>query len=145
MTITKEELEAQFPGIKISGELNPDISDAKWLFTAGLAHQIAMCGNSKKDNTRELFVYLLQQENTKVFKVGITSNIKTRSATLQQNNPAKLQVLKCVKSRNAEIIEQEILRQLASFSIRGEWVECEKAVVLKVFNRVVYLYQTDVA
>lgn len=141
MTISKKELEARFPGTWISGELNPDIPESQWTFTAGLAQQIIDTANSKVKKSPDLFVYLLQQDDTNLFKVGITTNVQQRLKTIQQNNPNKLNLVTYSKNKNAEIIEQQILQQLAQFSVRGEWVECSKSIVLKTFNSTVKRYQ----
>ncbi len=144
MAISKDDLMKQFPGVVITGELNPDIPDSQWLFSAGLAQVIADCAKSRTTKVQQLFVYCLQKDEENVFKIGITSNMKSRLDSLQTACPGKLHVVKCVKSENAKKVEQKILEKLKDFSVGGEWVACDKKIVLRTFNNVIRLDQAEI-
>jgi hypothetical protein len=146
MGITKEELEKRFPGVRISGELNPDIPDEQWLFSVGFAQQVINYASAKTAKTQKLYVYLLQRGSENIFKVGITTNVEKRVNAIQANHPDVLRVIKSVAHERAQSVEQSILSKLEKFSIRGGWVRCDKTIVMKAFNTAIREHQsiTDV-
>jgi len=83
-------------------------------------------------------LYLINELNTEMYKVGITNNPKQRLKYLQTNNPHELIISNLYDVNTNQIhVERSIHRYFQSRHIRGEWFELPKTDV----NRIPYLIE----
>ena len=68
-----------------------------------------------------MIVYLLRQEGTDIFKVGITKDIKQRVKSLQTGCSNKIEVYKVFESENASRLEATIHNLWTHKKIMNEW------------------------
>lgn len=73
------------------------------------------------DNKRAGYLYLIQNEESDKFKIGVTANLDERLKSLQTANPNKLNYILYKFYENAYEIEREAHLYLESNKISGEW------------------------
>jgi len=71
-------------------------------------------------------IYFIQQGNGGSIKIGISSNIEKRLASLQTGSPYKLKVLLTIKG--SEKLEKEIHSKFAEYRLSGEWFKPVKQI-----------------
>lgn len=82
------------------------------------------------------FVYVIAGEHGLV-KVGITTNMQARLATLRTASPFRLKPHYALAvAGNAAAIEYEAHRRLASYRQQGEWFDCTPATAEAIVNEV---------
>lgn len=83
-----------------------------------------------------MFVYFVQEEQTRNFKIGKADNVYKRLAQLQTGNSSSL-ILRLM-IRGDEPLEKSLHRRFKEFRIRGEWFkpcqEIESYIKLKQIN-----------
>lgn len=69
------------------------------------------------------YVYLLRQQNSDFYKIGVSGDVVSRIKQLQVGNPHKIEVFKCFEFEYDEAYEVEIQahKNFFKFHINGEW------------------------
>ena len=83
-------------------------------------------GKKVSKNTNKTIIYFIQQGNGGSIKIGISSNIEKRLASLQTGSPYKLKVLLTIKG--SEKLEKEIHSKFAEYRLSGEWFKPVKQI-----------------
>jgi predicted GIY-YIG superfamily endonuclease len=69
------------------------------------------------------YIYILQQENSNIIKIGVTNNIKKRLQSIQTGNPNKVSVYHYEERNNAYTVEAFLKKKFISYKKEGEWYE----------------------
>ena len=89
--------------------------------------QINIKKNTKNKDLNGFYIYIINQENTNYYKIGISKQIiSNRIAALQSGNPFKLNVIWKYYTPNASRIEKELHNKYKSNNVSGEWFELSK-------------------
>ena len=77
----------------------------------------------KSENNQKYvyFVSAFHMVQCGYFKVGITSNYKTRLQQIQSGSPFKIIAISIVTHSNPIYLEQAVLEEFKTYRIRGEW------------------------
>lgn len=82
-----------------------------------------------------MYLYLLNEENTNFYKIGITKNIKSRLSTINTGNPNKVKLYKQWKHKYYKEIEKNIHKKFNRQKIKGkEWFTLNKNDLLWIIN-----------
>lgn len=81
-------------------------------------------------------VYLLRLGDTNYFKVGMTTDVNGRIATLQTATPFDLHLVMAAAHKNAFVVEHDMHEMLKLYRVRNEWFQCDQAEVVRVFEAV---------
>ena len=81
-------------------------------------------------------VYVIRLGDTNYFKVGMTTDINGRIATLQTATPFDLHLIAAAAHKNAYTIEHDIHELLKPYRVRNEWFDCDQSEVMRVFETV---------
>lgn len=79
------------------------------------------------------WVYIVQQGDTEFFKVGFTTNMKTRLAKFYTDNPHGVKIIGKVPTPNARRDERRVWLALGGW-VRGEWCVADERKALKALN-----------
>ena len=92
--------------------------------------------DSKDDTTEQVFVYLMTDKNTGLYKIGISKDPKYRERTLQSEKPTiDLICNKGFPNRKvAQAIESALHSLYGNKRIRGEWFNLDEQDVLDIIN-----------
>lgn len=82
---------------------------------------------------RTLQVYLIRLGDTDYFKVGMTSDINGRLASLQTATPFALHLITVAQHDNAYTVERDMHEALKSCHVRNEWFQCDQEYIVRVF------------
>lgn len=67
-------------------------------------------------------LYILNQENTDLYKIGYTkNNVKERVKQLQTGSPLQLNIIFEYKSKFSNTIEKTLHRFMSHLNVNGEW------------------------
>lgn len=89
----------------------------------GLAKGRPRSDGSLSERSRPGFIYFLQNGRRKIIKIGFTRDHGGRFASLQMANPDELKVLATI--RGTRLLEAELHKRFAKFTVRGEWFRLE--------------------
>jgi hypothetical protein len=84
---------------------------------------------SKKEICRAGFVYLIQADETRFYKIGKSKDIYKRLETLQVSSYSKLIVIHRIFSTNYTNLEKKLHIFYQDFWARGEWFEFSDDIV----------------
>jgi hypothetical protein len=76
-------------------------------------------------------VYLLQAKGTNRYKIGCTTNLKTRLNSLRTKNPYELEVIHTISSNDIEALEKAAHDQFAQYRTHSEWFELTEGAVME--------------
>lgn len=79
-------------------------------------------------------VYFIRAVNTRMFKVGISSDPRRRLKEMQIGSPAKLVLTRNVACSNAADVERKIHECFAKYRSHGEWFSCPIEKALSIFD-----------
>lgn len=82
-------------------------------------------------------VYLIKLTGFNYYKIGITTNIKSRMASINTSLPFNIEVICTTENIEARDIEKSLHLKYKKFKIKGEWFSlCEYDVneIIKFFN-----------
>lgn len=79
-------------------------------------------------------VYLIRLGDTDYFKVGMTTDINGRMASLQTATPFDLHLIAASAHKNALAVERDMHDGLKDFHIRNEWFQCEQTEIVRIFE-----------
>jgi predicted GIY-YIG superfamily endonuclease len=66
-------------------------------------------------------VYLINQEGTDLYKIGVTKNLSKRLSALQTSSPVKLVVVKQFNTNYGYKLEKNLHSFFRSNKLEGEW------------------------
>lgn len=75
-------------------------------------------------------------ECQKIYKIGVTHDIKARLAQLSTGNPFQLKVELYYEFENAEVVEKALHQKYAKFRKRGEWFEFDDYNILRDIHKI---------
>lgn len=73
-----------------------------------------------------MLIYLIRQDQSDFYKIGITSNIKQRIKSIQTGCPNRVEVLATFESKYARNIEGFLHRVWHHLNTNGEWFQLGK-------------------
>ena len=76
-------------------------------------------------------VYLIHALETNRYKIGCTSNLKTRLNSLRTKNPYELEVIHTISSNDIEALEKAAHDQFAQYRTHSEWFELTECAVME--------------
>lgn len=79
-------------------------------------------------------VYLLRLGDTNYFKVGMTTDINGRVASLQTATPFDLHLIAAAEHPNAFAVEKDMHEMLKPCHVRNEWFMCEQTEIVRIFE-----------
>jgi len=82
-------------------------------------------------------VYIIADIHREYMKIGVTSNITTRLATLQSNCPLILEIVKLIKLPDASLdyaLEKELHSNELLDKVQGEWFKYNKEFIYDAIN-----------
>ena len=68
-------------------------------------------------------IYLARQENTNLFKIGISKNPKNRILTLQTGNANKIILIETFETKHGFNLETALHQDFYKDRLEGEWFE----------------------
>lgn len=71
-------------------------------------------------------VYLIQQQNSNLYKIGVSRNPKKRIDTLQTSNPETLILIKQFKTKHSFRLENYLHKRYTDKNVQLEWFELDK-------------------
>lgn len=74
-------------------------------------------------------VYLIKQQNTNLYKIGISKDPKTRLNQLQTANADTLQLISTFKTKHGFQLETFVQRKYSDANVQLEWFELTEAEV----------------
>jgi hypothetical protein len=86
-----------------------------------------------QDSTPEAVVYAIQVVNTRYIKIGTTTNLTNRLASLQTGSPFLLEVVATWPGNKQ--LESVLHRELAQFRINGEWFNVDEQIIHEAVRR----------
>lgn len=69
------------------------------------------------------------------YKIGRTTNIKSRLGGLQTSNPFRLELLCAIRTYESIALEQTLHKELSEFRCAGEWFAVDEKIVLDAFSK----------
>lgn len=87
-------------------------------------------------------VYFIEDFNSNI-KIGYTSNIKVRAASLQTGNAEKYRCIIFVEVDNPKELERDLHKKLAQYRIQGEWFNCDMLPISIELRKLGLLNQLD--
>ena len=91
----------------------------------------------KDTNTKPSFIYFIRGDHTNTFKVGISSEPRSRLKNMQTGCPVKLILSRSVEVKNTESVEKELHKAFSKYKIHGEWFSMPWKNALKIFDSIV--------
>jgi hypothetical protein len=92
-----------------------------------------------KNKVKEGYVYLINIEGTKKYKIGVSKNPKRRISDISNYIPFELNILAINKIKNPYHIEEELLTKFNSKLIKNEWfnleIEDAKYIIIYLHNK----------
>ena len=76
---------------------------------------------SNRMSRKSTHVYLIKQENSNMYKIGITNNVKKRTSSIQTSNPNPLFLEHSGKVSNAKELERKLHSHFKRQKINREW------------------------
>lgn len=80
---------------------------------------------------QDAFVYLIKNELTNHYKIGVAVDIQSRLKNLQSGSSSKLSVVKAVKSTQAYALERELHIKFKHRRLEGEWFNLSETDLLE--------------
>lgn len=77
-------------------------------------------------------VYIIEEEGTGLYKIGVSRNPPHRRRDLQRGNPRDLRIVHAINSDEPRATEQAIHAALDEYRVSGEWFELPMGVVTYV-------------
>ena len=77
----------------------------------------------KYKNKQPTHVYLMNQEESHMYKIGVTNNVSKRLSSIQTSNPNPVSLVFAGKVENPRKLEKELHRHFKSQQITREWFE----------------------
>lgn len=93
------------------------------------AQMEAAKAKSKGRKLRSGDVYLIRAKGTNRYKIGCTTNLKSRLKSLRIKNPYELELIHSIPSNDIEIFEKSLHDQFAKYRVHSEWFELPECVV----------------
>jgi predicted GIY-YIG superfamily endonuclease len=75
------------------------------------------------------FIYLVQIQESNLYKIGYSKNVIQRLATLQTANALELIIVERFFSLNARYLEREIHKHYEAQRVRGEWFQLSNDLI----------------
>ena len=77
-----------------------------------------------------MYVYIIWEEDTRFYKIGVAQNTKARLKALRCGNPHKLKLIRKIKVPSRKVaydIEWEVKQKFGCYKVReyGEWYEMD--------------------
>jgi len=91
---------------------------------------------SNQPEVKRNYLYIIQCKND-YYKIGYTSDIKGRMASMKTSNPFRLRLIYSVKMALAEELEKDLHREYSQYNIRGEWFKLTHTQVLELVKSIV--------
>lgn len=96
-----------------------------------------------------MVVYLINQLNTELYKIGVSKNVNNRLLQLQTGSAVKCQVVKFYETKNAYKIEKVLHQKYWSMkyddhdfkTLVGEWFKLDVNIVLNFINDCEFINQ----
>ena len=85
--------------------------------------------NKLEENNKFECIYFIQEDDSDVYKVGFTGNLKERLMTLQIGNSRKLSVYKTILCQSALDYEQNIHKKIIKYHVNGEWYKLSGKII----------------
>lgn len=71
----------------------------------------------------DMYIYVIQEEVSKAFKIGISKNPEVRLKQLQTGNSSKLSLIYKAKANNRFKDELELHKLFEEYKLQGEWFQ----------------------
>lgn len=81
-------------------------------------------------------VYLIRLDGTKYFKIGMTTDLTNRIATIQTATPFVVTLIISAAHKNAYAVEHDMHEMLKMYRVRNEWFQCELTEIMRVFETI---------
>jgi hypothetical protein len=86
-----------------------------------------------------VFLYIISQEGSTFYKIGISNNPARRLENLQSGNPYKLSIYRSYNISNKKV-EAVVHRLLRKFHVRLEWFDIPNLDILNIVDKAVAVY-----
>jgi hypothetical protein len=121
---------------KVNETINENLKDIESLSKDNIINFL-LCRNmpTVKNN-----FYIISQQKTNYYKLGISHDVQTRLRQLQTGNPNELKIIFNGGFYLCEILEKCIFKILQKNCIFGEWYELEKPLInkqIKILNKLI--------
>jgi len=80
------------------------------------------------DELPDMYLYVIKEDNTPNYKIGISKNPELRLKQLQTGNSSKLSLIYTVKAENRYKDETELHKIFEAYKIQGEWFKLESSL-----------------
>ena len=81
-------------------------------------------------------VYLINQDDSRMYKIGVTNNVKRRFSSIQTSNPNKLSLIYSGKVNDAKKLEKKMHTHFKKQKVRLEWFKLDPPDVKYVIRRI---------
>ena len=110
---------------KIAEEIKPETLTKENILTFLLAHNMP---------TTKQKLYILNQDESEYYKIGLTNNINNRLRSLQSGNPKKLNIVFIETFYLSQFLEKAVFKIYEKNYIFGEWYQLTKTEVKKLIK-----------
>jgi len=122
----KEEFEL---GIYSQSELCLKFSISK----ASMSENVKKWNNGKSNLSKKgSMIYIIQMENTDIFKIGVADDPISRIRGIQVGNPYRLKLIDSFYKENAYEVERKIHKRYKKHRMVGEWFELSSESIEKL-------------
>ena len=88
------------------------------------------------ENRVSTHVYLINQDDSKMYKIGITNNVKRRLSGIQTANPNPLTLIHSGRVNNAKELEKQLHQHFKKQKINREWFNLDSPDVKYVIRQI---------